>query len=203
MPEDVTAPVRRTSPLGRSSSSSGPTILTTAIRRCSRTAVIEETEVVPDFEQVVRHGVLAALGASEIAVMLEEEARFGGQGANIRAVLSNLETVTEGFAGQTDDITTLIQAIDELSAATGPSAQAHAGTLNPATTTQILDESRTTCSTWSSHCPALSREGRASSPSTGRVDRQLQALRTVTSAIVQERGALASLLSSRLVTARP
>ena len=200
VPADVTARVRRTSPLGEKfvelrpndPEDENPEMLQDG-------ALIEETEVVPDFEQVVASGTdfFAALGASEIAVMLEEGARgFGGQGANIRAVLSNLETITEGFAANTDDITTLITAIDELSAATGPSAQAHADALsNLATTTGILDQESDNLLDLVDSLSALSREGSSFlAEHQDRVDRQLQALRTVTSAIVQEQQALANLL---------
>jgi len=200
VPEDVTARVRRTSPLGEKfielrpndPDDEDPELLEDG-------SEIEETEVVPDFEQVVASGTefFAALGASEIAIMLEEGARgFGGQGANIRSVLSSLETVTEGFAANTDDIELLVTAIDELSSTTGPAAQAHAEALsNLATTTGILDEESDNLYDLVESLSALSREGSSFlAEHQARVDRQLQALRVVTTAIVREQAALADLL---------
>jgi phospholipid/cholesterol/gamma-HCH transport system substrate-binding protein len=144
VPADVEARLRRTSPLGEKFVELRPLTDDADPPLIEDGAVIEQSEVVADFEDVVASGtdVFAALGASEIASVLQEGAEgFGGQGANIRSLLSNLSTVVGGFADNTDDLSTLITSIDDLASDVGPSAQRHARALTQlATTTRILDE---------------------------------------------------------------
>ena len=135
VPAEVEARIRRTSPLGEKFVELRPLTDAADPPLLEDGAVIERTEVVADLEDVVASGtdVFAALGASEIATLLDEGARgFGGQGANIRSLLTDFGTVVGGFADNTDDITTLIESIDELASATGPSAQTHARALGRA-----------------------------------------------------------------------
>jgi ABC-type transporter Mla subunit MlaD len=130
--------------------------------------------------------VFAALGASQIATLLDEGARgFGGQGRNIRDLLSNFTTIVGGFADNTDDITTLIESIDELASATGPSAQSHARALSElATTTRILDDQSTQLLDLVDSLSELSRQGGSIlREHFERISHQIQGLRSVTRAV--------------------
>ena len=188
VPAEVEARIRRTSPLGEKFVELRPLTDAADPPLLEDGAVIERTEVVADFEDVVASGtdVFAALGASEIATLLDEGARgFGGQGANIRSLLTDFGTVVGGFADNTDDITTLIESIDELASATGPSAQTHARALaDLATTTRILDDQSTQLLDLVDALSALSREGSSIlREHFTRISHQIEGLRSVTRAV--------------------
>jgi phospholipid/cholesterol/gamma-HCH transport system substrate-binding protein len=189
VPAEVEARIRRTSPLGEkfvelrplTDDDDDPPLLEDG-------AVIDRTEVVADLEDVVASGtdVFAALGASQIATLLDEGARgFGGQGRNIRDLLSNFTTIVGGFADNTDDITTLIESIDELASATGPSAQSHARALSElATTTRILDDQSAQLLDLVDSLSELSRQGGSIlREHFERISHQIQGLRSVTRAV--------------------
>lgn len=144
VPADVIARLRRTSPLGEKFVELRPLTDAEDPPLLEDGAVIERSEVVADFEDVVASGtdVFAALGTSELATILHEGAEgFGGQGPHIRALLDNLSTVVGGYADRTGDLSRLINSIDELASTTGPAAASHAQALSElATTTRILDQ---------------------------------------------------------------
>ena len=188
VPADVEARIRRTSPLGEKFVELRPLTELADPPLLEDGAVIERTQVVADLEDVVASGtdVFAALGASEIATLLDEGARgFGGQGHNIRDLLDNFGTIVGGFADNTDDITTLVESIDELASATGPSAQSHARALSElATTTRILDVQSTQLLDLVDSLSALSREGGSIlREHFERISRQIRGLRSVTRAV--------------------
>ena len=188
VPADVEARIRRTSPLGEKFVELRPLTELADPPLLEDGAVIERTQVVADLEDVVASGtdVFAALGASEIATLLDEGARgFGGQGHNIRDLLDNFGTIVGGFADNTDDITTLIESIDELASATGPSAQSHARALSElATTTRILDDQSTQLLDLVDSLSALSREGGSIlREHFERISHQIRGLRSVTRAV--------------------
>lgn len=198
VPADVTGRVRRTSPLGekfvelRPARDAGADLLADGDE-------VTQTEVVPDFEQLVASGtdVFGALSASQIATMLDEGARgFGGRGGQIRQILGNVADIAHGYARRTDDLTRLVESVDELASTTGPAAQAHAEAIGHlAETTRTLDEQ-------SDHLldllDSLSRVSRESSDLLeahfAAIGRQFEALRSVTTAVASEQEALARLL---------
>ncbi len=199
VPAEVEARIRRTSPLGEKFVELRPLTDAADPPLLEDGAVIERTEVVADFEDVVASGtdVFAALGASEIATLLDEGARgFGGQGANIRSLLTDFGTVVGGFADNTEDITTLIASIDELASATGPSAQSHARALGElATTTRILDDQSTQLLDLVDSLSALSREGSSIlREHFTRISHQIQGLRSVTRAVRNGQAGLEAIL---------
>jgi len=199
VPAEVEARIRRTSPLGEKFVELRPLTEAADPPLLEDGAVIERTEVVADFEDVVASGtdVFAALGASEIATLLDEGARgFGGQGAHIRSLLTDFGTVVGGFADNTEDITTLIESIDELASATGPSAQSHARALGElATTTRILDDQSTQLLDLVDSLSALSREGSSIlREHFTRISHQIQGLRSVTRAVRNGQAGLEAIL---------
>lgn len=199
VPADVTGRVRRTSPLGEKFVELRPPEGGGGRELLADGDEVAETEVVPDFEQLVASGtdVFGAVGASQIATLLNEGARgFGGRGAQIRQVLTNVADIAHGYNQRTDDLTRLVQSIDELASTTGPAAEAHAEAIEHlAETTRILDEQ-------SDHLldllDSLRRVARENSDLLeahfDEVERQVDALRSVTDAVADEQEALARLV---------
>lgn len=202
VPADVTARVRRTSPLGEKfielqpsdPTVSDPTLLADG-------ATIDNTEVVPDLEQLVGSGTdfFGALGAGELAVLLEESAEgFGGQGQNIRAVLDNLGGVAEGFAAHTDELETLITSIDQLAADTGPAAAQHADALtNLAAATDLLDDDSEELLDLMDSLAALATTGSSIlREHVDEIENQIDALRSVSRAVATEQESFGVLLEN-------
>jgi phospholipid/cholesterol/gamma-HCH transport system substrate-binding protein len=199
VPVAVEARLRRTSPLGEKFVELRPLTEDPDAPLLEDGATIERTEVVADFEDVVASGtdVFAALGASEIASLLQEGAEgFGGQGANIRSLLSNLSTVVGGYADNTDQLTTLITSIDDLASDVGPSARRHARALAQlATTTRILDEQSTELLDLVDSLSELSEQGGSIlREHFERISHQIQGLRSVTRAVRRGQAGLENIL---------
>jgi phospholipid/cholesterol/gamma-HCH transport system substrate-binding protein len=200
VPAAVEARLRRTSPLGEKFVELRPLTDEPDPPLLEDGAVIERSEVVADFEDIVASGtdVFAALGASEIASLLQEGAEgFGGQGANIRSLLSNLSTIVGGFADNTEDLTTLITSIDDLASDVGPSARRHARALTElATTTRILDEQSTQLLDLVDSLSELSEEGGSIlREHFERISHQIDGLRTVTRAVRRGQAGLENILA--------
>jgi phospholipid/cholesterol/gamma-HCH transport system substrate-binding protein len=199
VPAQVEARLRRTSPLGEKFVELRPLTDDPDAPLLEDGSVIEQSEVVADFEDVVASGtdVFAALGASEIASLLQEGAEgFGGQGANIRSLLSNLATVVGGYADNTGDLRTLITSIDDLASDVGPSARRHARALTQlATTTRILDEQSTQLLDLVDALSELSEEGGSIlREHFERIGHQIDGLRSVTRAVRRGQVGLENLL---------
>jgi phospholipid/cholesterol/gamma-HCH transport system substrate-binding protein len=199
VPRAVEARIRRTSPLGEKFVELRPLTEDPDAPLLEDGAVIERTEVVADFEDVVASGtdVFAALGASEIASLLQEGAEgFGGQGANIRSLLDDLGTVVGGYADHTGDLRTLILSIDDLASDVGPSARRHARALTElATTTRILDEQSTQLLDLVDSLSALSEEGGSIlREHFERIGHQIDGLRSVTRAVRRGQTGLENIL---------
>lgn len=199
VPAAVEARLRRTSPLGEKFVELRPTTEDPEAPLLEDGATIDRTEVVADFEDVVASGtdVFTALGASEIATLLQEGAEgFGGQGANIRSLLSNLSTVVGGYADNTDQLSTLITSIDDLASDVGPSARRHARALTQlATTTRIIDEQSTELLDLVDALSELSEQGGSIlREHFERIQHQIQGLRSVTRAVRRGQAGLENLL---------
>ncbi|MBV9934622.1 MAG: MCE family protein, partial [Actinobacteria bacterium] len=162
-------------------------------------AVIRKTEVVPDLEQLVGSGteVFAAISSTQLSTLIAENAQgFGGNGAVLSKLLDDLNTITGGFRSRTMTVTTLIDALDQLSSDLGPSAQANAKALaNLATTTQILNDQRQELVGLITSLKNLSAEGRSILDAhLAQVGNQLAALRSVTQAVADRQRDLGLLL---------
>ena len=199
VPAAVEARLRRTSPLGEKFVELRPMTDEPDPPLLEDGAVIERSEVVADFEDVVASGtdVFGALGASEIASLLQEGAEgFGGQGTNIRSLLSNLSDIVGGFADNTGEISTLITSIDELASDIGPSAERHARALTElATTTRILDQQSDQLLDLVDSLSELSEAGGSIlREHFERITHQIQGLRSVTRAVRRGDAGLGDLL---------
>jgi phospholipid/cholesterol/gamma-HCH transport system substrate-binding protein len=201
VPANVIARVRRTSPLGEKFIELQPQGDVAAEQAVLEDgAVIGTSEVVPDLEQLVGSGTdfFAALGAGELAVLLDESAEgFGGQGSRIESVLLDLGTVTEGFAAHTTEINTLITSIDQLASDTGPAAQAHGEALfNLSETVDLLDDDSEELLDLLASLAALSEEGNdILTAHLADIELQIDGLRSLTRAVATEQDSLASILT--------
>lgn len=199
VPAEVTARVRRTSPLGEKFVELRPASTEDGQELLADGDVLEQTEVVPDFEQLVGSGtdLFAALGASEIAVMLDEGAEgFGGQGQRIRSVLSDFRDVAAGYNRHSDQMELLVESIDELASDTGPAAQANAEAIEQlSVTTRILDEQSDRLLDLLDSLNRLAHEGSSIlDEHYERIATQIDALRSVSDAVAGERESLVRIL---------
>jgi phospholipid/cholesterol/gamma-HCH transport system substrate-binding protein len=193
VPANVIARVRRTSPLGEKFVELQPQGEDVSAEQAllEDGAEIATSEVVPDLEQLVGSGTefFAALGAGELAVLLDESAEgFGGQGSRIESVLLDLGTVTEGFAAHSTEITTLITSIDQLASDTGPAAQAHGEALaNLSQTVDLLDDDSAELLDLLDSVAGLSREGNEIlTEHLADIELQIDGLRSLTRAVATE-----------------
>jgi phospholipid/cholesterol/gamma-HCH transport system substrate-binding protein len=200
VPADVIARVRRTSPLGEKFIELQPQGDVAAEQALLEDgAVIATSEVVPDLEQLVGSGTdfFAALGAGELAVLLDESAEgFGGQGSRIESVLLDLGAVTEGFAAHTTEINTLITSIDQLASDTAPAAQAHGDALdNLSQTVDLLDDESDELLALLDSLAGLSREGNEIlTAHLDDIELQIDGVRSLTRAVASEQQSLESIL---------
>ena len=199
VPVDVTARVRRTSVIGEKFVELRPDTDDPNAPLLRDGAVIRKTEVVPDLEQLVSSGtdVFAAIGSTQLSTLIAENAQgFGGSGAVLSKLLDDLNTVTAGFASRSMTVTTLIDALDQLSSDLGPSAQANAKALaNLATTTQVLSDQRQELVALITSLKNLSEQGRSILDAhLAQVGNQLVALRSVTQAVADRQRDLGLLL---------
>lgn len=199
VPADVEARIRRTTPLGEKFVELRPLGDVDEGAALADGTDIVRTEVVPDVEQLIASGtdLFAALSASEIAVLLDEGAEaFGGKGKQLRELLGDLGTVIGGYAGRTETITNLVDAIDELAASTGPAAEANATAIEHlAETTRILDEQDDRLFELVRSLNRLAIEGSSIlDVHLDELSTQIDGLRSVTSALAAEQQALGDVL---------
>lgn len=201
VPADVTGRVRRTSPLGEKFVELRPPENGGSSEVLADGDEVAQTEVVPDFEQLVASGtdVFGAIGASQVATLLDEGARgFGGRGSQIRQVLTNVADIAQGYNRRTEDLTRLVLSIDELASTTGPAAQAHAEAIGHlADTTRILDEESDNLLDLLDSLRRVARENSdLLEEHFAAVERQVDALRSATTAVASEQEAVARILQN-------
>lgn len=91
-------------------------------------AVITDTEIVPDLEDVVGSGseLLAAVTADRIAGALAAGAEgLGGRGATLNGLFADLGTLIDTYDDTSADLVTLIDELDRFLAEVGPAAETH------------------------------------------------------------------------------
>lgn len=144
VPADVTARVRRTTPLGEKFIDLVPGTDDLDAPLLADGATIDRTTVVSDLEQLVGSGTDAfgALSASQIAILLDEgERAFGGKGPQLNVILRQLSEVTAGYAGRTDELVSIIRSLDQLAGDLAPRTEANGEALQEmAETLAILNE---------------------------------------------------------------
>jgi phospholipid/cholesterol/gamma-HCH transport system substrate-binding protein len=200
IPADVIAKVRRTSVIGEKFVALEP-MKGAGDAALEDGATIADSEVVPDFEQLVSSGtaLLGAVSANELALLLDEGARgFGGNGDDLRAVLDGFDTVLAGYASRSETIANLVRAIDTFAASVGPQADAHAAALvNLSEATRILAEERVALMDLLQRLRDLSLEGRSILDAhMERMQRQLNGLRVVTDVLRERQRELGLLLEN-------
>lgn len=128
IPGDVEARVRRTSVLGER-------IIDLVIPEDSNGSgtlvsgdIIEETTVRSDLEDLVDEGseLLGVVVASDLATMIDEGARgFGGQGGELRGLLSNYGEIVDAYASRSKQINSLIDSAANFNETIAAQAPAH------------------------------------------------------------------------------
>lgn len=148
VPQGVIARVRRTSALGeRIIDLVAPDDLPDDAPALKDGATIAETQVRADLENLVVEGseIFGAIGASQIATMVDEGARgFGGRGGQLAHLVRNLETITGTYRNETGTIKELIESIDEFNRTMAAESADHSRAVaNTARAIEMLDEEDT------------------------------------------------------------
>jgi phospholipid/cholesterol/gamma-HCH transport system substrate-binding protein len=128
IPDDVEARVRRTSVLGEriidlvipEGADSTKTLVSGDI--------IEETSVRSDLEDLVDEGseLLGAVAATDLATMIDEGGRgFGGQGQELRGLLSNYGEIVDTYAARSKQINRLIDSMADFNETLATEAPSH------------------------------------------------------------------------------
>lgn len=152
----------------------------------------------PDLETLIKSGTdllgtLGAEGTSALARVIAEGARgFGPEGGDLRAVIDQLDTVMNAYAGQTRTIDTLLAHLATFSSQLGPQARADAQALaNLAATTAVLDRQKERLVGLLASLNTLSVQGsRLLGSDLGLITDQLRGLRTVIHGLANQQDAL-------------
>ncbi len=145
VPANVSARARRTSVLGeRIIDLFVPEGVSESSGALADGATIAETETRADLENLVVEGndVLGALGASEIATMVDEGARaFGGRGNDLKTIIFNFRDITKTFNKNSGSIKSLIRNIDDFNQVVASKSAEHEDALvNTARALEVLDQ---------------------------------------------------------------
>ncbi len=145
VPEGVTARVRRTSVLGeRIVDIVLPEDLTADAPLLADGDHIESTLVRSDLEDLVAEGsdLFGALSASQLAILIDEGGKgFGGNGLQIRNLLSNYRDIIHAYEGESKEIVSLIHSLKDFNDTLAPRADEHARSVaNSAKALKMLRE---------------------------------------------------------------
>jgi phospholipid/cholesterol/gamma-HCH transport system substrate-binding protein len=199
VPADVTAQVRRTTPLGEKfidlalpETDGGAPLLADG-------ATIAETAVVSDLEQLIASGTDAfgALSASQLAILIDEGDRaFGGKGPQLRAILADLAALAEGYGSRTGELLDIVDALGELSGDLAPAADANGEALGHLRESLgILEENDAEFAALVASLSELADAGdRVLDRHLEQISTQLRGLRDVTDAVASEDEALRGVL---------
>jgi phospholipid/cholesterol/gamma-HCH transport system substrate-binding protein len=163
-------------------------------------AVIHKTSVVPDVEQFIQAGsdVFGAISTNELEQIIAAGGEgFTGQEASLKAFLSDLTTVTNGYAQHTDEIAQAVNGLNSLSATLAPGTSAGEAALdNLAQTVSILAKNASQFETLLQSLDNLSTQGRSILENYyPQIVTQLQTLQAVSGQLAQHQADLAGLLS--------
>lgn len=98
-------------------------------RLLANRSVIGRTALVPGIQQFVSGGtaVLGSIGTSQLASLINASGQgFGGQGPELRHLISHLNTMMAGYSSRDGEIATLISAMGRLSSSLAPHAASNA-----------------------------------------------------------------------------
>jgi phospholipid/cholesterol/gamma-HCH transport system substrate-binding protein len=130
VPVDVTAEVRRKTPLGeRVISLAVPPGTTPASRPALLRdgATITHSKVVPELQDLVQNGTVAftSVSAQQVGNLLDESAAaLAGKGPLLHQVLSQLGDIASVYAGHTSEVTQVVDSLSQLASSLAPSAGA-------------------------------------------------------------------------------
>jgi phospholipid/cholesterol/gamma-HCH transport system substrate-binding protein len=163
-------------------------------------ARIARTSTVPDVEQFVAAGsqVFGAISTNELEQIIEAGGEgFTGQEASLKAFLTDLTTVANGYAQHTNDITQAVNGLNSLTASLAPTSGATATALtNLSQTVAILAKNSSQFETLLQSLDGLSSQGRSLLENYyPQIVTQLQTLQAVSSQLAQHQTDLAGLLS--------
>ncbi len=163
-------------------------------------ARIAHTSLVPDVEQFVAAGsqVFGAISTTELEQIIEAGGEgFTGQEASLKAFLSDLATVANGYAQHTSDITQAVNGLNSLTAALAPTSSASATALtNLSQTVAILAKNSSQFETLLQSLDDVSSQGRSILENYyPQIVTQLQTLQAVSSQLAEHQADLAGLLA--------
>ncbi|HEY1826593.1 MAG TPA: MlaD family protein [Acidimicrobiales bacterium] len=162
-------------------------------------ATIKKTSIVPDVEQFIQAGgsVFGAISAGELEQIVAAGGEgFAGSEASLKSFLTNINTVVNGYAQHTNDITEAVNGLNQLSASLAPNSSANAQALTTLSqTVQILAQNSGTFETLLNSLNNLSVQGRSILETYyPQIVQQLDALQAVSSQLAQHQQDLAGLL---------
>ncbi len=201
VPAAVSAQIRRTSPLGEKFIDLVPQTDDLEAEPLADGAVLDQTAVVSDLEQLIASGTDAftALSASQIAILLDEgERAFAGKGPQLRVILDHLADVAAGYETRTEKVKAIIVDLDrlagDLAPQTGPNGEALA---NLKATLKILNENDEEFYALVRSLNEVADDGnRILDRHLDDIETQVRGLRDVTDAVADEQDALAGLLEN-------
>jgi phospholipid/cholesterol/gamma-HCH transport system substrate-binding protein len=161
--------------------------------------VFAHTTVVPNLEQLVQSGaqVFGAVSTTELEQIIAAGGQgFTGQEASLKAFLSNLSTVTAGYAQHTSELTTAVDGLQQLSSSLAPSSGATATALTTLSkTVTILAAQSSQFETLLQAVNGLSIQGRQILETYyPQIVTQLQTFQAVASQLSQNQASLAGIL---------
>lgn len=201
VPADVTAQIRRTSALGEKFIDLVPQTDDLDAPPLADGAVIDQTAVVSDLEQLISSGTSAfgALSASQIAVLLDEgERAFAGKGPQLKTIIDHLSEVADGYQTRTDKVRAIIVDLDRLAGDLAPQAGANGEALaNLKETLRILNEDDEAFYALVDSLNGVAEDGsRLLDRHLEDISVQIRGLRDTTDAVADEQEALAGVLEN-------
>lgn len=162
-------------------------------------ATITDTVVVPGIQQLVQSGaqVFGALSAAQVAELVDNSAEgFGGQGTELKALLDDFGSVLAGYAGQSAQITNVVDRIDQLTSTLAPDASSGAAAVsNLAQTTAILAQQSDRFTSLLQSLDGLAQQGRSIlDTGTAQIEDQIDALGAVARQLASHQSDLATVL---------
>jgi phospholipid/cholesterol/gamma-HCH transport system substrate-binding protein len=204
IPANVTAALDRTTILGqqfinlevpKNEVGSGHT----GVAQLPDGAAIRHTTIVPDVEQLVQAGaeVFGAVSTTELEQIIAAGGEgFTGQEASLKAFLSDITSVTGGYAQHTSEITEAVNGLDKISATLAPNSSANANALTTLSqTVAILAQQSTQFENLLQSIDNLSVQGRGILETYyPQIVAQLKTLQAASSELSQNQGDLAGIL---------
>lgn len=206
IPADVSAAIARTTILGEQfvqlkvpKSETGPGAATAP--QLADGAVIKKTSTTAGVEQLVQAGagVFGAISTTELEQIIAAGGQgFTGQAASLKAFLENLDAVATTYSQHTNEITSAVNGLNNLTSTLAPASGSAATALdNLSKTVQILAQNSQQFENLLQSLDNLSTQGRSILENYyPQIVTQLKTLAAVSSQVAQHQSDLAGLLSA-------